>query len=455
MRQCLQPCNGTFGGCDTAHGACACNILPQSSQFHSGPDCNGGLEVRAPLMSAPSPVRIAPLTLSAAQSLPVIPVEVVGNISAKNSTHTVQPRRYAYFVVDVDNLRFDVTITAAYSGPSAEPVMYGSFEDTPPTAADHGKRGTLDAVARTLTIVLCGTDSSHPSCSGQLDESPIETGTFFLALLNTEEAGGADLAVNVTATQDPCVHPEMADCSGHGTCDTGKCTCSSSMWTDFKCSSPNCPGDPNCLGRGECKVEGNVPTCECDPSGIWTGADCGTVKDGVDLEEASSALTGGGAEGYGSATFQGVLDATENQFFRVKVRGPYTDMHTHAHAHMCPCWAGQGCLPHRRPRPHPQPHSPLLQLEGTNSSRDGLFLRLTRTDELSDPMLLLRHQDTPTIAKHDLFDARAWTQGEAEATLVLDASTGSRKGEWCASSRGFPYPLAAECPDSCVSLSGL
>lgn len=248
-------------------------------------------------------------------------MEVVGNVSSSPSWHVVPPRRYTYLAVSVQSLRFDIAITASVKGGTAVPVMYGSFEDTPPTSADHGRRATHDAAAETLTMVLCGTDSTHPSCSGQRDEGPAETGTFYLAVLNTEEVNGTNLQVSVNATQDPCIHPEMADCSGHGTCAAGACTCSSNRWTDYKCSSPNCPGDPNCLSRGECEVVSEVPTCACDPRGIWTGEDCGTVKDSADLEEASAALTGGPAAGYGSATFHGRLDATEHQFYRIKVRG--------------------------------------------------------------------------------------------------------------------------------------
>lgn len=59
MRRCLQPCGDSSdpvrGACDTAHGACACTILPSSLEYYSGPDCNGSLAVRPPLRAFPSP----------------------------------------------------------------------------------------------------------------------------------------------------------------------------------------------------------------------------------------------------------------------------------------------------------------------------------------------------------------------------------------------------------------
>ena len=58
-------------------------------------------------------------------------------------------------------------------------------------------------------------------------------------------------------------------------------------WTGVGCHLPDCPGVPNCFGRGYCNATNRVtPACtNCDPG--WMGAACndpcihGTPKDGI------------------------------------------------------------------------------------------------------------------------------------------------------------------------------
>ncbi|XP_070533135.1 tenascin-X-like [Ptychodera flava] len=50
------------------------------------------------------------------------------------------------------------------------------------------------------------------------------------------------------------------DCTGHGTCILGKCLCNEG-WLGRGCEIPDCPGDPNCNGRGTCTEDTPRPEC--------------------------------------------------------------------------------------------------------------------------------------------------------------------------------------------------
>ncbi|XP_060596109.1 uncharacterized protein LOC132750181 [Ruditapes philippinarum] len=56
----------------------------------------------------------------------------------------------------------------------------------------------------------------------------------------------------------------LESCSGHGQCIQGDCSCDEG-WRENKtsCHIPDCPGTPDCNGRGNCITTGVLPSCEC------------------------------------------------------------------------------------------------------------------------------------------------------------------------------------------------
>ncbi|XP_055991158.1 N-acetylglucosamine-1-phosphodiester alpha-N-acetylglucosaminidase [Sorex fumeus] len=91
-----------------------------------------------------------------------------------------------------------------------------------------------------------------------------------------------------------CVHVprcQPPDCSGHGTCVSGRCQCSGRFWRGDACNQLDC-GPANCSGHGLCTETG----CRCEAG--WTGPNCGEEEECLQLPKgaprtgASPLLTG-------------------------------------------------------------------------------------------------------------------------------------------------------------------
>lgn len=62
-------------------------------------------------------------------------------------------------------------------------------------------------------------------------------------------------------------------CSSHGTCISATLTCVCDPgWYGSGCHLPDCPGTPDCNGRGQCVANSNYPECLCDDD--WMGREC-------------------------------------------------------------------------------------------------------------------------------------------------------------------------------------
>ena len=73
-------------------------------------------------------------------------------------------------------------------------------------------------------------------------------------------------------------NPETnVECSYRGNCDSESQTCDCEAgWTGLACEIADCPGDPNCYGRGTCDESTNPPKCiSCDMG--WMGPACNDV----------------------------------------------------------------------------------------------------------------------------------------------------------------------------------
>ena len=90
---------------------------------------------------------------------------------------------------------------------------------------------------------------------------------------------------------------ETIDCTGHGHCNAQEhvCTCDPG-WTGVvdgngylelltnACDVPDCPGQPDCAGVGECDATLTVPKCKnCEPG--WMGEACEDICDAVHGEQ--------------------------------------------------------------------------------------------------------------------------------------------------------------------------
>lgn len=53
---------------------------------------------------------------------------------------------------------------------------------------------------------------------------------------------------SIVVEKDACA---AVGCGVHGVCDSGVCICDP-LWTGARCEVPDCPGEPDCLARGEC-----------------------------------------------------------------------------------------------------------------------------------------------------------------------------------------------------------
>ena len=72
--------------------------------------------------------------------------------------------------------------------------------------------------------------------------------------------------------------PPESECSGHGTCLDGKCTCTSDFYRGELCEAL-CPGDTTygevCSGHGSCAATGNgTAECTCEEGWKWSSCLC-------------------------------------------------------------------------------------------------------------------------------------------------------------------------------------
>ena len=64
------------------------------------------------------------------------------------------------------------------------------------------------------------------------------------------------------------------DCCGNGICNGALHTCFCNPgWGEVDCCSTDCPGEPNCFGRGDCVTVGSTPVCKNCSKG-WMGPAC-------------------------------------------------------------------------------------------------------------------------------------------------------------------------------------
>ncbi|XP_077982429.1 N-acetylglucosamine-1-phosphodiester alpha-N-acetylglucosaminidase-like [Glandiceps talaboti] len=167
---------------------------------------------------------------------------------------------------------------------------------------DTEETGTVDQFFRVVSArSVVGHDKTGRLLFIQIDGKTWEKGTNLFEFadflhklgivnaINLDGGGSATYVVNGTTVNYPtdicegssmyrcdrpvstvlCVHePECdpVDCSNHGHCVLGQCSCHDS-WTGDKCDLLQC-GAANCSGQGNCTENG----CICNPG--WIGSDC-------------------------------------------------------------------------------------------------------------------------------------------------------------------------------------
>ncbi|KAL6065383.1 Tenascin C [Balamuthia mandrillaris] len=107
------------------------------------------------------------------------------------------------------------------------------------------------------------------------------TQTFGIGILiGVEQEGGCDECPSGYYRVDGVCTAwcDVNNCYSHGFCVTDVegvvpyCLCDEG-WKGTSCNIQDCPGTPDCLGRGKCVGNDGPPQCVCDEG--WSGADCG------------------------------------------------------------------------------------------------------------------------------------------------------------------------------------
>ena len=221
------------GTCDSQTGACVC---PRGT---SGKDCE--------VASAPT----------------VVDVDVdlafgVGNFSWSNS-YTVDSKEYRFFRAEVDDSLYDVTIYArSLSGDAHVYIIgydaVGLDTDLPNSAtkiwesskSDRAKKSFISAevLARFLA-----TWTLQPTAAPQISAFFLGNANIFIGVLGFEFQKTTEFQIAVV--RSGCA---QVNCGDHGHCESGACVCAEG-WRGQLCDVYDCPGEPDCSGRGTCMYD--------------------------------------------------------------------------------------------------------------------------------------------------------------------------------------------------------
>jgi hypothetical protein len=214
-----------------------------------------------------------------------------------------------------------------------------------------------------------------------------QSGTMGVALMNSSPL---NITVNVTLSRDGCA---LLNCSNSNGCSNGICQCKQFVvnntafgFVGTECKDLDCPGQPDCFGRGVCVKAGDRPQCQCNAN--YNGMQCENTE-GADmsLDFATTNL----------APVSTSLLVVQNTMYNTSKTGRVV--------------AGRAI---RKYLPVRSQFTALFTL----TQPMALVVRLETSSPDADPLLLSRSTQSPTLTDYDELDLLSWTSEAANHTLA-------------------------------------
>jgi hypothetical protein len=430
-------CCGVNGDCDTRTGACACD------QGYFGVDCGETGE----LLVGPD----NDTYYGGPQDLVEIPVQVAsGGPTRTVVAGSVLPKDMAYFTAEVNGSIYDLTVVVrTLQGDADVYVLYDADQQSDISAATGAllQRGqeilfpttlyntwssTKPKGTDTLDVVhICGSYDYFPRGQGQrrcTRPDPDFTNGGDRATLRIGVLGfdlSTETQFEISLEQDACVN---IGCGPHGRCAVGVCVCDA-LWTGADCSVPDCPGEPECNGRGDCVLypDARDPVCVCSLGFIGEG--CEGLAEG--LEVPVTIVPAGGTSAMPDSRPNGEIDRGIGignwTYFRVDMPSSYAAARGQTSLFVSVTQRTRAdCVEAVR-----------LAFNATTTSSAVLAqeeagcARVGREGWGQGDIALFAHLDVlPNPTTFRFMDAHSWTVGSNRHTLLIDSTTGLVGGVW-------------------------
>jgi hypothetical protein len=424
-------CSGSSQGtCDSSNGVCSCvdAVAPGggTTTYYTGVDCSVANNGSRPFTQL------------------AFVGETTGGVPNEPVNVTLQSKQYQYFTFTAPTATYSIRVTLTPQSPGSVSVStlalvaaYANVYRLPSVTASSQFTSSVSVSSGVASLVI---DLEPPRVVGGVIQNSAfdHAGVINVAALSL---GDNPVPVQVSLTRDGCA---VLNCSHGGNCTNGACMCPRYTavggydygWAGSDCTSPDCPGTPDCGGRGECVVSNTtgLPVCQCNE--LYNGTACQTSVSGANTTAVLTDPTtlrpqsGVGFNAYNSLGYSpksGV--ALIGQIVRtgLPVRGMQVAMFRFASS-----------------------MAALVRLEVNDSS------------PLGDAVLLGRSNQPPSLTTYDSFDVTSWTSSSRVHTFAAVVPPGDyyisvMNSRYALSPLNFTlyYEFSTLCPPSLTNSSNI